>query len=77
MKISGTMMKRGHLKETAKVSRYLVAAGHTDFKECMAGRLPSAALHTGALDRFCNRRQNLRLPFQTSCAIPWCDDDPG
>lgn len=37
LKISATMMKRGHLKETAKVSRYLVAAGHTDFKQCLAG----------------------------------------
>lgn len=44
MKISATMMKRGHLKETAKVSRYLVAAGHTDFKECLAGALLSATL---------------------------------
>ena len=40
MKISATMMKRGHLKETAKVSRYLVAAGHTDFKQCLAGNRP-------------------------------------
>ncbi len=37
MKISATMMKRGHLKETAKVSRYLVAAGHSDFKKCLDG----------------------------------------
>ena len=42
MKISATMMKRGHLKETAKVSRYLVAAGHGEFKRCLVGeRLPS------------------------------------
>ena len=39
MKISTTMMRRGHLKETAKVSRYLVAAGHMQFKECLAGEL--------------------------------------
>ena len=37
MKISATMMKRGHLKETAKVSRYLVAAGHSEFKKCLDG----------------------------------------
>ncbi len=37
MKISATMMKRGHLKETAKVSRYLVAAGHSDFRKCLDG----------------------------------------
>ena len=39
MRISATMMKRGHLKETAKVSRYLVAAGHSDFKKCLDGEV--------------------------------------
>ena len=43
MKISATMMKRGHLKETAKVSRYLVAAGHTDFRQCLAGNTSSCS----------------------------------
>ena len=37
LKISATMMKRGHLKETAKISRYLIAAGHNDFKQCLQG----------------------------------------
>lgn len=45
MKISATMMKRGHLKETAKVSRYLVAAGHTDFKQCLAGETLDHTIH--------------------------------
>lgn len=47
MKISATMMKRGHLKETAKVSRYLVAAGHSDFKKCLDGE--ASQLHFDVL----------------------------
>ena len=37
LRISATMMRRGHIRETAQVSRYLVAAGHTDFKQCLTG----------------------------------------
>lgn len=44
LRISATMMRRGHIRETAQVSRYLVAAGQTDFKQCLTGHHPAWSL---------------------------------
>lgn len=58
LKISATMMRRGHIRETAQVSRYLVAAGHTDFKQCLTGM---SGLRAPRLEAACKNDSNSHM----------------